>query len=231
MKYYSQTWFPQEFNCCCYKHSADTHFWIQSAGANYLILNASILRSADLRFAATEPFSIWAEQFLYPLILHFTYYAVLFSGGAQTVSCCGGVGWPGCGNLSTSWFEFYFITPPISDYSIVCNVNTATSSNLTLLLRHPRPAQGKHPEAAPSSSPPPLWNTASGLFSHPNPSNHTLWHCILHTAFSHFLTLFLSCFRTLDQDPIFIPPICSTSTWTTNPSKEPTSWDYYPSTL
>jgi hypothetical protein len=58
---HSQTWFLQEFNHCCYKHSADTHFSIQSAGtSDYLILNASILR-----------FGVWSRFQFNDLALNF----------------------------------------------------------------------------------------------------------------------------------------------------------------
>jgi hypothetical protein len=63
--------------------------------------------------------------------------------------------------------SIFYIYPDLA--YLICIVNSATSSNLTLVPRQPRPVQGKRPEAASCSSPPPLWNVASGLPSHQQP--------------------------------------------------------------
>jgi hypothetical protein len=110
--------------------------------------------------------------------------------------CCR-VGWPGRGNLSTPAVRFYSSKTPIILTTFVYHVNTDPLSNFTLLPRHPRPVQGKHPEGPSKDLAPYSRNVASGLFSHPNPLiRFTRPHALL-SAFSHFPTLFFLQFRTL----------------------------------
>jgi hypothetical protein len=103
---------------------------------------------------------------------------------------------------------------PILHYSIFCMVNSANSSRFDHEPPSSRPVQGQVPRDSTELLDLSSRKVASGQSSHQKPPNHNLQHHILHMAFSHFLTLFLSCFRTLRPgirslflSLAFVPPL------------------------
>ncbi|KAJ7288979.1 hypothetical protein C8J57DRAFT_1215056 [Mycena rebaudengoi] len=63
---------------------------------------------------------------------------------------------------------------PVELWKTAQCVNTYPPCNFIIVPPSSRPVQGKHPEAASSSLPLPLWNTASGLSSHQHPCFNTI---------------------------------------------------------
>jgi hypothetical protein len=93
------------------------------------------------------------------------------------------LGSPACGNSSTPWFRLYSTIPLFYITAFVCIVNIANSSYFDLEPPSMRPVQGQVPRGSTELLDPSSQKVASGQSSHPNPSNHTLRRCRLHTAF------------------------------------------------
>jgi hypothetical protein len=111
---------------------------------------------------------------------------------------CGRVGGPPCGNPLLLHIYFHFTFAPIYITSSICIVNSDTPRNFTIVPPSSRPGQGKRPEAASCSSPPPLWNAASGLPSHQQPRIPLNYLRTYFTTFLHAIDAFFSiAFHTL----------------------------------